>query len=47
MTDWSISFRKRGGYVVTPEEKKKLQAVMWDREGHRTIETIASEAPGR
>src|SRR5437867_8284366 len=36
--------QKEGGYVATPEEKKKLEAVMWDREGHRTMETIARSA---
>jgi len=36
--------QKEGGYVVTTEEKKKLQAVMWDGEGHRTIETVARSA---
>src|SRR5215471_13500784 len=25
---------KEGGYVVNPDEKKKLQAIMWDGEGH-------------
>jgi sulfoacetaldehyde dehydrogenase len=33
--------QKEGGYVVSPEEKEKLQAVMWDTEGHRTLETVA------
>src|SRR5215475_704815 len=35
---------KEGGYVVTPEEKNKLETVMWDAEGHRTIETVARSA---
>jgi sulfoacetaldehyde dehydrogenase len=35
---------KEGGYVVSPEEKNKLQTVMWDSEGHRTIETVARSA---
>src|SRR5437870_4823826 len=33
--------QKEGGYLATPEDKKKLQAIMWDGEGHRTIETVA------
>jgi sulfoacetaldehyde dehydrogenase len=30
-----------GGYLATDEEKAKLEAAMWDAEGHRTIETVA------
>ncbi len=33
-----------GGYLVSPEEKVKLQAVMWDDERHRTAPTIARPA---
>jgi sulfoacetaldehyde dehydrogenase len=33
-----------GGYLVSDEEKKKLQDVMWDAEGHRTSPTIARPA---
>ena len=36
--------QKEGGYVVSPEEKEKLQAVMWDAERHRTSPTIARSA---
>jgi sulfoacetaldehyde dehydrogenase len=36
--------QKEGGYLVTPEEKKLLQAVMWDAERHRTAPTIARPA---
>ena len=36
--------QKEGGYLATPDDKKKLQAVMWDGEGHRTIETVARSA---
>jgi sulfoacetaldehyde dehydrogenase len=35
---------KEGGYIVSPDEKAKLQTVMWDEEGHRTIETVARAA---
>jgi sulfoacetaldehyde dehydrogenase len=30
-----------GGYLASAEEKAKLEAAMWDAEGHRTIETVA------
>ncbi len=30
-----------GGYLASMEEKAKLQAVLWDAKGHRTIDTIA------
>ncbi len=33
-----------GGYLVSEEEKRKLQGVMWDSEGHRTAPTIARPA---
>jgi sulfoacetaldehyde dehydrogenase len=33
--------QKEGGYLASPEEKAKLEAAMWDAEGHRTIETVA------
>jgi sulfoacetaldehyde dehydrogenase len=36
--------QKEGGYLVTPEEKVLLQAVMWDDERHRTSPTIARPA---
>ena len=36
--------QKEGGYLVAPEEKKLLQAVMWDDERHRTSPTIARPA---
>src|SRR5947209_11930057 len=29
--------QKEGGYLVTEEEKARLQAVMWDADGHRTL----------
>jgi sulfoacetaldehyde dehydrogenase len=38
--------QREGGYVVTASEKERLQAAMWDSEGHRTTETIA-RPPGR
>ncbi len=33
-----------GGYLVSEEEKKLLQAAYWDSEGHRTADTIARPA---
>ena len=36
--------QKEGGYVVSPEERGKLLAVMWDSEGRRTLETVARSA---
>ncbi len=35
---------KEGGYLASPEEKQKSQAVLWDSEGHRTSDTIAISA---
>ena len=37
-------FIKEGGYLASEEEKKKLQAVLWDGEGHRTSDTVAISA---
>ena len=36
--------QKEGGYLVSAEEKKLLQAAYWDSEGHRTADTIARSA---
>jgi sulfoacetaldehyde dehydrogenase len=36
--------QKEGGYLATDEQKEKLKAVMWDSEGHRTLDTIARSA---
>ena len=35
---------KEGGYLVSEEEKQKLQAILWDEEGHRTPDTVAIPA---
>jgi len=32
---------KVGGYLASEQEKAKLRAVMWDKEGHRLSETVA------
>ncbi len=36
--------QKEGGYLASEEDKKRLLAVMWDAEGHRTLETVARSA---
>jgi sulfoacetaldehyde dehydrogenase len=36
--------QQEGGYLAGPEEKSKLEAVMWDAEGRRTIDTVARAA---
>src|SRR3954470_4632429 len=36
--------QQEGGYLVTDEEKTKLQAAYWDTEGRRTADTIARGA---
>ena len=33
-----------GGYLVTPDEKRRIEAVYWDADGHRTPDTIARSA---
>jgi len=38
------ALQKEGGYLASDEEKAKLEAVMWDAEGRRTIDTIARAA---
>ena len=35
---------KEGGYLASPEDKAKLQKILWDAEGHRTSDTIAISA---
>ena len=36
--------QREGGYVVTDGQKRLLQSVLWDADGHRTSETIARPA---
>jgi sulfoacetaldehyde dehydrogenase len=36
--------QQEGGYLATDEEKARLEAVMWDAEGRRTLETVARAA---
>ena len=35
--------QKEGGYLVSDEQKKKLEPILW-QDGHRTIDTIACKA---
>ena len=36
--------RRKAAISLNAEEKKKLEAAMWDAEGHRTIDTVARPA---
>jgi sulfoacetaldehyde dehydrogenase len=36
--------QREGGYLADSTEKRKLEAVMWDAQGRRTLETIARSA---
>src|SRR5580704_15811946 len=36
--------QKEGGHLASDDEKTRLKAVMWDAEGHRTLETVARSA---
>ena len=38
------ALQHEGGYLASPDEKRKLEAVMWDEEGRRLIETVARPA---
>jgi sulfoacetaldehyde dehydrogenase len=38
------ALQKEGGYLASDEEKGKLEAVMWDAEGRRTLDTVARAA---
>lgn len=38
------TLQKEGGYLASDEEKQKLQAAMWDADGHRLLETVARPA---
>jgi sulfoacetaldehyde dehydrogenase len=35
---------KEGGYLASEDEKRRLQAVLWDADGHRTPDTVAIAA---
>jgi sulfoacetaldehyde dehydrogenase len=36
--------QEEGGYLATADDKRLLEAVMWDANGHRTIDTVARAA---
>ena len=38
------ALQAEGGYLATADEKRKLEAAMWDEQGHRRIETVARAA---
>jgi sulfoacetaldehyde dehydrogenase len=38
------ALQKEGGYLISDDEKKKLEAAMWDTEGHRILDTVARPA---
>lgn len=38
------ALQKEGGYLASEDEKRKLEAVMWDVEGRRTLDTVARAA---
>ena len=38
------ALQKEGGYLASADDKSRLEAVMWDAEGRRTIETVARAA---
>jgi sulfoacetaldehyde dehydrogenase len=42
--EFLAELQREGGYLVSENEKERLQAVYWDSEGHRTSNTIARPA---
>ena len=38
------ALQQEGGYLANAEEKRRLEAVMWDRDGRRTLDTVARAA---
>ena len=38
------ALQQEGGYLAGPDDKAKLEAVMWDAQGRRTLETVARPA---
>jgi acyl-CoA reductase-like NAD-dependent aldehyde dehydrogenase len=38
------ALQQEGGYLAGPDEKARLEAVMWDAQGRRTLDTIARPA---
>src|SRR5215469_2000525 len=42
--EFLLQLQKEGGHLASEAEKKQLMGVMWDAEGHRTLETVARSA---
>jgi len=42
--DFLNQLQTEGGYLASKEEKDMLEAVMWDSEGNRNVETVARSA---
>jgi len=40
--DFIAQLQKEGGYIANDEEKEKLKNIMWDEEGHRLPDSVAS-----
>jgi len=38
------ALQREGGYLASADEKARLEAVLWDGDGHRRIETVARAA---
>jgi sulfoacetaldehyde dehydrogenase len=38
------ALQQQGGYLATDDEKRKLEAAMWDADGRRTLDTVARAA---
>lgn len=38
------ALQTEGGYLASDDEKRKLEAVMWDADGRRTLDTVARAA---
>ncbi len=39
-----LQLQKEGGYLVNLQQRKQLEDILWDAEGHRTMNTIAIAA---
>jgi len=39
-----VALQEEGGYLASADDKRKLEAVMWDADGRRMIETVARAA---
>jgi sulfoacetaldehyde dehydrogenase len=42
--EFLAALQKEGGYLTSEEEKNRLEAVMWDADGRRTLGTVARAA---